>query len=280
MPDKQVLNFDDFQPCFGPIQPCSAGDGGSNRNTGFGLMSDADLPRDFPSYPHEESRVYDLSMSAAASASLPVFSTSGGASRRVVVLERIRYQNRQRPDGSVAQFGYAIRLLLTVSKLDGKLSLNLPILTASAQLNQIEAKWQLQVHGLTSQSISKAILPPADLNVETFVNAKRSMEDVIDAIHAPDTQFTPVLVALRPPESTVTQHAAEALGRTAALDSIKEGRSLIWMEEKLISMPREVQDAAVDMYKAVAGTLNPAQAPGNDARRLARELLHGADMRI
>lgn len=280
MNDKKKIDFNEFQPCNGPIQPCSVHHGAAKNTLSFVLANDSELPRDLASYPYEESRVYDLSVSAAANADLPVFSTSGGMSRRVIVLERVKFLNRKRPDGSEAQFGYAIRLLLTVSKLDGKMSLKLPILAASAQLNQIEAKWQLQVHGLTSEAISKAILPPKDLDVETFVYAKESIENVMNAVYAADTKFTPVLIALRPPESTVSRHAAEALGRTVALDSIKEGRSLIWVESKLASMPRQVQDAAVDMYRAVVGDISPGESPNDEARRSARELLQGADLRI
>ncbi|RMH28572.1 MAG: hypothetical protein D6692_05290 [Planctomycetota bacterium] len=275
------VDFDEFEPCRSGLEPCSTGKNGKRNLISIASADEDPLPTDLASYPYEESRVYDLSVSAAASADLPVFSTSGGMSRRVVVLERVKYLIRSRPNGSEAQFGFAIRLLLTVSRLDGKMSLKLPVIAASAQLNMLEAKWQLQVHGLTSEEISAAIYPPTDLDVETFVYAKESMEKVIKAVHASSTKFTPVLIALRPPANLVERHAEEALGRTAALDAIKEGRSLMTLESKLASMPARVLDAAVDMYKAVVGgDVGPAESPPLSARQAARDLLRGTDLRL
>ncbi len=113
-------------------------------------------------------RVYDLSVTAAGQLNIPVVgSISGGTSRRVIVLERTAYKEIEK-ENTKYQYGYAIRLAITVNKLTAETKLTLPFLTASAELGQIEAKWILQVVGLAGPKIDSAILPPKELNLETF----------------------------------------------------------------------------------------------------------------
>src|SRR5690606_32447370 len=130
-------------------------------------------PTSLDQLPQSYNRVYDLSVASANELSIPVVgSVSGGINRRVVVLERVAFKEIARPS-AVHHWGYAIRLAVTVSKIDARLKLALPVLAASAQLGQIEASWILQVRGLSGPQIDKVDIPMSELNVETFVLAKQ-----------------------------------------------------------------------------------------------------------
>ncbi|MBI2848116.1 MAG: hypothetical protein HYX83_02975 [Chloroflexi bacterium] len=149
------------------------------------------LPVTIDDLPFSHNQTYDLSITAASMLSLPVVgSISGGLNRRVFVLERAAWQ--EVPEEGVTSFyGYAIRLSITVNKLTADMKLTLPYLAASAEIGHIEAKWMLQVIGLSGPQIDKVSIAPKELSVETFVLATQSLEALITAVRDSSTKFKP-----------------------------------------------------------------------------------------
>lgn len=159
------------------------------------------------------SHTYDLSFTRAGKLNIPVVgSVSGGYNRRVVIYEWTRFKALHDANGVEYRYGYVVRFCLTVSKWDAKTQINLPFLSAQAQLGNIQASWRMQIRGLVGPQIDAAVLPPQELKVETFVIAKQSLEAVITAINDPTTQFVPgVLLATIDPTSADVEYWLSAV---------------------------------------------------------------------
>lgn len=232
------------------------------------------IPQNLDELTNIVTRTYDLSVTAAVQLSIPVVGTvSGGVSRRVVVLERTAYKELDEADGTKRQYGYAIRLALTVGKITGETKLTLPFLAASAELGQVEAKWTLQVTGLSGPKIDAAMLPPKELNLETFVLANQSLQALISAVRDPATRFTAALVAIFKPAEAVEREYRASAGRAYALARIEKGRKRLEALNDLGEISMEMRDAVVDTYKDVAGVTTDVEAPPPEARARAAALL-------
>jgi len=185
------------------------------------------IPESIDDLPQATNRVYDLTVTGAAELGIPVAgSVSGGGSRRVVILERAAFVEIETQDGGMEQWGYAIRYCVTVSKFEASMKLTLPFLAASAQMGSIEAQWMMQVVGLSGPQIDQSTITPTDLNVETFVLAKQSLEKLINAVRDAGTTFHPSRLAKYLPEDQRLLNYRKAVGTTIALDKIAEGKTL------------------------------------------------------
>lgn len=236
------------------------------------------IPQALTDLPIQISRTYDLSTTAAGDLNIPVVgSVSGGFSRRVVVLERTAYKEILEGESRL-HYGYAIRLAVTVNKVTAEAKLSLPFLAASAELGQIEAKWVLQVVGLAGVKIDQAILPPKELNLETFVLANQSLGNLIVAINDPTTKFTAQLISIIKPANTVENEYVAAVGRAYALGQIKRGRMLGDALRRLGAVPNEMLDSIRDAYKDFAGIASEVEAPNAEARSAAQKLLGPIDI--
>jgi len=232
-----------------------------------------DLPAKLDDCNQQLSRTYDLSVSAAGQVSIPVIgSVSGGVNRRVVVLERTAFKEIPQ-DGRRYQYGYAIRLAVTVSKLSAEMKLTLPFLAASAEVGQIEAQWQLQVIGLAGTKINAVSIPPTELNVETFVLAKQSLTALIGAVDDPTTKFSPELIAvIQPFEAELPSAVAKAY----ALGRLERGRKLKDAMADLKMGRDEWRGTIAQVYEQVAGIMADDQVPSEQAKAAASRLLGGA----
>lgn len=219
---------------------------------------------------------YDLTITRAGELNIPVVGSAGGSmNRRVVVLERIAYKELAGASGSQYRFGYAIRLCVTVNKWDATMKASLPFLAASAQMGQIEASWILQVLGVAGTKISEATAPPAELNVETFVIAKQSLEKLIAAVNDPSTTFAAQTLQKIDTAQQRSQAFEEAAVTTFALSSISRKRSLDEARKRLGAAIDPVASAILqDVYDVMAPGL-PADRPTQDAANKANELLGG-----
>lgn len=225
------------------------------------------------------SRTYDLSVTAAGKLNIPVIGdVSGGYSRRVIVLERSAYRSIEH-SSTKYQYGYAIRLAITVSQVDSSIKLTLPFLAASAQVGRIEAKWTLQVVGLSGSEIDKVMLPPQELNVETFVTAKQSLSKLIDAVRHATTVFSAVQIAVELPEDIQRRRLLEAFGTTWAVYNISRGRSRGTANAEVDTAQPELRDAVSDTYKAYGLTDDEAK-PTPHAKLDARLIVGDFKMEV
>ena len=96
-------------------------------------VENTEIPQTIDELPIQISRVYDLSVTAAGQLNIPVVgSVTGGASRRVIVLERAAYKEIVK-DNITYQYGYAIRLAITVNKLTADVKMTLSMAIPSAR---------------------------------------------------------------------------------------------------------------------------------------------------
>lgn len=221
------------------------------------------------------SYTYDLTVKRAGELNIPVIgSVSGGFDRRVVVFEWTRYKSLFDDTGTEYRYGYVIRFCLTVSKWDIQGQVSLPYLTAQAELGNIQASWLMQVRGLTGPKIDAVVLPPQELEVETFVIAKQSLDKAIQAIADPSTNFVPgILLSKVDPSSTEVDYWFSAV-KAFAMNSIRRGRSRAQAVARLGSTDSAANDTIVEVYNYF-GLSDPNQEPSSAARENARRLLGG-----
>jgi hypothetical protein len=218
-------------------------------------------------------RSYDLSITSAGTLNIPVIgSAEGGFSRRVVVLERAAFKRIKEGDLE-NQYGYAIRLCLTVNNWKAGARVSLPFLAAYAELGQISAQWMLQIMGLAGPKVDSAILPPTELNVEKFVIAKQSLEKIIESVRDPATIFKAMKIATILPPDSATQQLKLSAARAYALSSIERGWSLGDARDRLESEEQSVNDTLAEVYQIIAGSNDNSSKPSTDVRKKARELL-------
>ena len=233
----------------------------------------ARLPKKLDELSRARTYTYDLSVHAAGKLGIPILgSASGDYSRRVVVLERSAFKTIDYAD-ITWRYGYAIRLALTVTKRKGDLKVNLPWLAASAELGQIEATWILEVVGLSGRVIDQATITPTQLNVETFVIAKQSLERLIDAVRHKDTVFTAEVVGVDRPVDVVEREYLVGAARSYALSRIEKGRTLKQALHDIGSERELVTDAIADAYKEYAEITTRGRKPSGVVRAKAKDLL-------
>ncbi len=259
--DVVVVNTDIFVP-FGEDPPTP---------TGF---DPGEIPTSLNELSNIETRAYDLTLTRAGQLNIPAIgSVTGGYQRRVVVLERVAYKELQDEQGVKYQYGYAIRLCITISEWNAATRVSVPFLAASAELGQIQARWVMQVRGLAGDKIDEVILPPTELSVENFVLAKQSLGDLIGAVRDPSTVFTAALVATVHPIDSIERDYRIATAKSYALSQIGERRSLADAVGRLRSDRTDVNDTIAEVYEEFAGITDPSARPLEQDQRKARELL-------
>lgn len=233
------------------------------------------LPNSIAELGRIEVRSYDLSITSAADLSIPVIGVAGGAvNRRIVVLEQAAYREIKE-DETFVHYGYAVRFCVTVSRWDANLKLSLPFLAASAEVGSISAQWTLQILGLAGPKIQESLLPPTELNVETFVLAKQCLEKIVAAVRDSSTSFR--AEAIRRIEPDEQRLRAQRIGvvQTYGLSCIERGRT---MSEAVRRAGYDADfvstEALRDVYRG-AGIQDENSKPGEEARRKAREILNG-----
>jgi hypothetical protein len=256
----------EFRPADLNLRPLSLPPGG------VGAVDPSDIPTRLDQLDNNDTSAYDLSITAALDANIPVLGVSGDLNRRVIVLERAVYKIVM--DGETTlHYGYAIRFCLTVNKFDAKLKLTLPILTASAELGIVEAKWVLQIRGLAGPKITAAILPPTELNVETFVLIKQSLTAAIDAVNDATTVFKAEPIAKIVPIPDEEKDLRGSAVKSFALTAIQAGRSLQAARDRLGSDEAFDNDTLASVYNQILGILDPQLEPNGDQKKKARGFL-------
>lgn len=235
----------------------------------------AEIPQTMEELGELLSFTYDMTVTQAMQLNIPVVgSVSGGNNRRVIIFEWTRYKALFGTNGIECRYGYVIRFCLTVNKWDAEGKLNLPFLTAQAELGNIQASWMMQVRGLTGSKLDAVILPPQDLKVETFIIAKQSLEAAIKAIADPTTRFVPgIVVGKVDPNSKESLYKISAV-RAFALSSLRRGRTGADTQGRLGSTDTAAIDAINEAY-TYCGVSNMVEKPNNAARETAGRLLGG-----
>jgi hypothetical protein len=256
---------------FRPVAPSANG-----KPNGDG-PAPGDIPTKLDQLPEAISRSYDLSVTAAAQASIPILgSVSGGYNRRVIVLERTAYKS-VRASAATYQYGYAIRLCVTVSTVSGTSKLTLPFLAASAEIGTIEASWMMQVVGLSGPAIDKVAVIPTELNVETFVLAKQSLASLISAVDDPSVVFSACQLAVVTEASVMAREYAVSVETAYALAQLARRKRLSEAMAALHTATDEMRATITDVYREFAGIADDTQ-PSAQVQSQASQLLDGVNV--
>jgi hypothetical protein len=249
--------------------------GGSPPKNGDRRNALADEGPDRPAgLPYQLTRAYDLSVSGAIEANIPVAGSGAfSASRRVIVLERVGYQVRAIPDGVTEHVGFAIRLCVTVNKLDANVKLSLPFITASAQLGSTEAVWMLQIIGLTGPKIAAVEIIPTELNVETFVIAKQSLQRLIEALNDAETRLDAKVIARQGPPTTIEARYSPMVLQAAALGALARGWSAQDAASRFHWDLTQIPSWFTDVYQDIAAIATLTDRPSREVIGVAARLL-------
>jgi hypothetical protein len=157
-----------------------------------------DRPQSIDELPYTKVSGYDLSTSQAVSAGIPVLGSGGDEKKKRVIVQEWSSYKLYEENGERLYVGYAIRLSVTINERRKEIKIGLPFLAAGAQLGRIEAQWVMEVIGLQGPKVREAIQPPAEFNVERYVDAMRSLAAIGVAAGDPTTVFTPVTIKREP----------------------------------------------------------------------------------
>ena len=246
------------------------------------VLGNEEMPEQLNELPISESRSYSLTFQTAADLGFPIVgSVKGGYTRRVLVLERVAYKSITKTDEddrtTEYQVGYAIRVCVTVSKWDADLKLTLPFVVAKASISEVEAQWLFQVIGLNGKVIDGAILPPQELDIETLVYAKQSLDKIIAAIHDPTTTFIPQVIAVKEPMEDVEAEYYRAAGLVIGLDKLRDGATGKDTKARFAGWPEPTQDAIGQVYINIVG--NEIDPPDTLQQKTAEQYVRKLDAR-
>lgn len=241
------------------------------------MATTGSIPTTMAELPELQSRAYDLTVRAATELSIPVIGTiGGGLERRVIVYEWSRSAKVVGDDGVQRLYGWAIRLCLTINKWNAQAAIALPVLAAQAQMGAISASWVMQVRGLAGMKIDSVVLPPEDLNVETFVLARQSLNEAIRAAYDPATVFVPGIVLSEIHPNTPESEYWLAAVRTYALSCIRRSRTMEEALERLDNIDAAAIDIITEVYNRL-GIAGADEEPSNAANDAASDILRGID---
>lgn len=226
------------------------------------------------SLPYQLTRANVLSVSGAIEANIPVI---GGGSlsalNQVIVLERVGYDEIATGNGGIEQVGFAIRLCVTVKKLDANIKLTLPFVAASAQLGSTEAACVLQIVGLGGPKIAGVKIVPTELNVESFVVAKQNLDALVDALIDPTTTLDAKVIARQGPPTTVEARYAPTVYQAAALGALSRGWSMQDAASRFHWDLSELPAPFAGTFQDVAKITSIIERPGKEAVGLAARIL-------
>jgi hypothetical protein len=215
---------------------------------------------------------HELTINLATELNIPVAaSVSGRYKRRVIVLETAAYKLMTHARKKY-QVGWAIRLCLTVSEWGADFKTNLPFLAAKAQLGQIQSSWVLQVVGLAGSEIRRHQIVPEELNVETYFKAKRSLENLINAVDHDTTKFVPSIIAIENPKYKIENRYRNAVAEIYALSGILRG----WNFQKTITEFNTGNDEIISIIKKVYesfGITNSSKKPDRATKDWVKRIL-------
>ena len=137
-----------------------------SKELAFQIMDSADrYPQDIRDLTSENIFTSLLSIDAAAELKIPFGEASGKFSRRIFIMEYLKYVDIEEA-GEQVRYGVGVRAVSNFKLLSGKAKISsLPFIAASAELGFVEATLRFDVLGLQSPKITNIIPSPSRLGV-------------------------------------------------------------------------------------------------------------------
>jgi hypothetical protein len=199
----------------------------------------------------------EMSSDLAIKLGFAVGSVSASAQNRTLIAEFSRTATVEQ-DGRNASYGVAARLVVGVTKVEGSVSVTIPVLAAQAQLGHGEASVNLRVSGYVGDKL--AGLLPTDvlmLNVDTYSSLTTKMSEIVKLIGSDRDKIRPKLLWLEGEDegpAKVEDELARAVGSAYALTQIKEHKTL---DESLTGYHDQDDQIALEAIRHTYGVLLP-----------------------
>lgn len=233
------------------------------------------LPTTLDELDRETVDIIDLSVGAALSLKIPFGSTDNKISRRIFIQEYKKY--KEIIDGDeVLHCGIAIRWIVNIKKLNANANItSLPMVTASAQFNNLSASVRFEVIGISSSEITALLPTSVDLKADTYVDLQNTFEKIKSKVWLTQTSISPsILGVFGNVKSDEEKVIYEAVAISYALKKIKAGKSL----KKALSGVTEHLDSTKDIIKSVYEEITKSSdmitSPSESSKEKAKQFLN------
>lgn len=233
-----------------------------------------ELPSTLEQLDRETVDIIDLSVDTALALKIPFGATDNKLQRRIYIQEYKKYRELTEGD-QVIHTGIAIRWVVNILKLNNNADLSsLPLVTASAEFNNLKASVRFEVVGLSSPDITNYLPSNVDLKTETYVTLKNAFEKIKSKIWDKDTQVHPTVLGMFGNVKTpATDRLADAIGITYALNKIKEGKTLARALGSLGVSSSLNKELITSVYQELLGTDSLETEPSDEVVEKVKELL-------
>lgn len=232
------------------------------------------LPTVLDDLDKETIEIIDLSVDAALALKIPFGSVDNKLARRVFIQEYKKYKVIEH-ENEILHYGISIRWIVNIKKYNASADISsLPMVTASAQFNNLSASVRFEVVGLTSPQITELLPSSVDLNSDTYVDLKNAFESIKKLIWDENTHVIPcVLGVFGDVKSDDDKILLDAVAISYALKKIENGKTL----QKAIS-DISGQTGTIEIVKTVYEEITKSseltKAPSTAARNKAKQILN------
>jgi hypothetical protein len=233
------------------------------------------LPTSLQQLDREKIDIIDISVDAALALSISFGATDNKISRRVFIQEYKKYKEITSND-EVLHYGISIRWIVNIKKLNSSANISsLPMVTASAQFNNLSASVSFEVVGISSSLITPLMPTNVDLKSDTYVDLKNAFEEIKGKIWDTSTTITPsVLGIFGSVRSDDEKIFNDAVAITYALNNIKRGRNLNRALADVASKSDSVKEIVKSTYEEITKTSDLNVDPSDSAKNKAKQILN------
>jgi len=233
-----------------------------------------ELPSALEQLDRETVDIIDLSVDTALALKIPFGATDNKLQRRIYIQEYKKFRELVQGD-QVIHTGIAIRWVVNILKLNNSADLSsLPMVTASAEFNNLKASVRFEVVGLSSPDITAYLPSNVDLKTETYVSLKNAFEKIKSKIWDKDTHVTPTVLGIfgnvKEPQSG---RLADAVCIHFALTKLREGKSLAKALGALGGRSTLNKELLASIYQEMLGTDSLEAEPSEEVVEKVKELL-------
>ncbi len=233
-----------------------------------------ELPTKLSQLDREKIEIIDMSVDAALALSISFGATDNKIARRVFIQEYKKYKEINYND-EVLHYGISIRWIVNIKKLNSSANISsLPMVTASAQFNNLSASVSFEVVGISSSLITPLMPSNVDLKSDTYVDLKNAFEKIKEKIWDDSTTISPaVLGFFGKIKSDDDKVFSDAVAITYALDKIERGKTLNTVISKIAGKSDNVKEIVKSTYEEITGTSDFNAIPDENAQNKAKKIL-------
>ncbi len=234
------------------------------------------LPTTLSELDRETVDIIDLSVDTALALRIPFGATDNKLSRRVYIQEYKKYKEITQGNETL-HAGISIRWIVNIKKLNSSANVSsLPMVTASAQFNNLSASVRFEVIGISSSEITELLPTNVDLKADTYVELKNAFEKIKGKIWDTATTITPsVLGVFGTIKSEEEKVMTDAVAIAYALKKIKDGRNLQRALNDIVTMPETVKDIVKSVYSEINKSSDLTARVTNAAKDKAKQIING-----